>query len=359
MLFFLYIRWVTKTAIILLTPGFPSDESDTSTLPAFQQFALSLSKQYPLCKLIIVSLDYPFIKKEYLWKGIPVYALAGKNRGSIHRILLYFRANALLKKISRRFSIKGIISLWLTDCAYLGEKFSKRKKIPHVIWIIGQDAKPGNKFVNRINPSPGQLVAMSDFLRAEFLKNYHIRASYVIENGISESIFPPLNTSTRPIDILGAGSLIPLKNYSLFIRLISELRNAFPNIQAQIAGEGEEFDKLKKMIIQSGLEKNLRLLGARPHSETLELMNQSRIFLHTSLYEGNSTVLMEALYSGCQVVSTQSLSEAPVENLFVSADRIALVQQLSTLLNQTPVPRQVLFNTMDRSAKKIMDLLGG
>jgi glycosyltransferase involved in cell wall biosynthesis len=99
-------------------------------------------------------------------------------------------------------------------------------------------------------------------------------------------------------------------------------------------------------------------LGPQSHTETLLLMNQSKVFLHTSHYEGNSTVLMEALYSGCRVISTCALSHRKTQHLFVSADRHALKQELLSVLQDKHYPvNRVVFNTMDDTARRMVDLL--
>jgi len=348
---------LTKPALILVTPGFPKDEQDTACLPAFQQFALSVKTQFPKYKLIILAFQYPFEARSYQWKGMDVIALGGKNRNKLFRVFTWMAARRALQEICRSHKVVGLISLWMTECAFVANRFAKKHQLKHVIWIIGQDAKAGNPYVTRTKPQASQLIAMSDFLKEEFHKNYGIEPVHVMENGINADTFPVLNAGERAIDVFGAGSLIPLKNYRLFIELIAELKQEYPQIRAQIAGGGEEQEKLKSLIQALGLETDITLTGPQSHAETLLLMNQSKVFLHTSHYEGNSTVLMEALYSGCRVLSTCALSHKKTENLFVSTDRAALRQELATMLQhkQHSVSR-VIFHTMDDTARRMVAL---
>lgn len=349
---------MTKPALILLTPGFPKDEQDTACLPAFQQFALSVKAEFPQYQLIILSFQYPFEKRCYQWKGIEVIALGGRNRGKLFRLFTWMAARKALEEIHQSHQVLGLISLWMTECALVANRFAKKHQLKHVIWIIGQDAKVGNSYVKRTKPKTSQLIAMSDFLKDEFYKNYGIMPEHVMENGINAHVFPELNSGERAIDVFGAGSLIPLKNYRLFIELIAELKQDYPKVKAQIAGGGEEQENLQRFIKELGLESNVRLSGPQSHTETLKLMNQSKVFLHTSHYEGNSTVLMEALYSGCRVMSTCALSHRETENLFVSTDRGELKQQLLLALqNDQDAVGRVVFNTMDDTARRMVNLL--
>lgn len=343
--------------VIVVTPGFPKDEQDTTCLPAFQQFALALKHNFSDIKFIFISLQYPFKKELYTWNGIEVHAIGGKNKKHIFGLRTKRLALQKLSELKETSNIKGLISLWCIDTALVANKFALENKINHLIWIIGQDAKPTNGFVKKMKPKPEQLIAMSDFLKEEFNRNHRIEPKHVVTNGINSVLFEPLNTGERPIDILGAGSLIPLKNYSLFIEVIAEVVKQHPALNVKIVGDGNERKLLKDLTAQYKLQNNVELTGAKSHLETLNLMNQSKLFLHTSHYEGNSTVLMEALYSGCQVISTQKLSNDPVKNLNTQTNKTNLVNSILDLLSQKKQAERVTFNTMDHSAKQIMQLL--
>lgn len=343
---------------MILSPGFPENEQDTSCLPFAQQFVLSLQKLQPSLEVIVISLHYPFKRSAYTWNGVKVFAMGGRNRGKLHALQTRRRAYRQLAELYKQNCSMLLLSFWLTDCALAGERFSRRHKVKHLTWVIGQDAKPGNRHVARINPKPEQLIAMSDFLQQELENNYGIRPAHVVNNGINEAMFPPFNAAERPVDVLGAGSLIPLKNYALFVEVIAALKQQLPGIKACIAGEGQERGKLQALIKTHGLENNLSLSGQKTHAEVLQLMSRSKVFLHTSDYEGNSTVLAEALYSGCHAVSTRPLSNKAVKQLAVANTKEALVEQVASVLSQRPTHQQILFNSMDHSAAAILALIG-
>jgi glycosyltransferase involved in cell wall biosynthesis len=343
--------------IIIVTPGFPEDENDTTCLPAFQQFALSLKNNFLDFKFIFVSLQYPFKKGVYIWNTIDVHAIGGKNKKHVYGLRTKRLAIQKLGELQKSHIIKGLISLWCIDTALIANKFAFENNLKHLIWVIGQDAKATNGFVKKVRPMPEQLVAMSDFLKEEFSKNHQIAPKYVVTNGINPKTFETLNNSVRLIDIIGVGSLIPLKNYRLFIEVVLEVVKEFPTLKVKIIGDGIERKILQDLIVQYKLQEHVELIGFQTHNEALSLMNQSKLFLHTSQYEGNSTVLMEALYSGCQVISTQQLSVANVRNLHIRTTKSELVNSVIDLLHENIPPERVVFNTMDNSAKQMMKLL--
>lgn len=346
-------------AFVIVTPGFPANEEDSSCLPPIQQFALSLKKQFSDIKLIAITLQYPFADTSYLWNGIEVISIGGKNRRHLWNRITRLRALTVLEKLRSGYDLKGVLSFWCTDAALIANRFSLKNNLPHYIWIHGQDARKENKLVAKIKPSSEQLIALSDFLKKEFFENHGIEPRHVIENGVSEPLFPALNTNKRHIDILGVGSLIPLKNYALFIELVADVKKNRPDLRALIAGDGPEYATLESQIKSLALENTVTLCGKKTHAEILALMNDSRVFLHTSSYEGNSTVLIESLYSGCDVVSTCALSNRPVENLSIAGTSEDLKLKVLDLLERPEHDhKRVLFNSMDASAKKIMTLFG-
>lgn len=342
---------------IILTPGFPADESDTSCLPAPQQFVLSLKTLYPEHEFIVLSFQYPFVKKTYTWHGIRVIAAGGSNKPGLQRFITWLHAWKTLRQLHREKPAAGLISLWLTECALVGKLFSKRQHIPHYTWMQGQDAKKSNQYVRRIRPDAERLIAISDFNRDDFYRNHGKMPFMVAENGITPAFFPPLNEGTRNIDVLGVGSLIALKNYRLFIGILAELKKTKPGLKAVLAGTGVDEESLRAYAMQLGLQGTLHFTGPVSHPEVLHLMNDSRTFLHTSDYEGNSTVLIEALYSGCSVFSTCPLSTAGTEGLKQLSSKEEFVVEIRKQFEDTGwQPKRITFNTMARSAAKIMGL---
>jgi len=345
------------SVFVILTPGFPVNEQDTTCLPAFQQFALSLKKTFSSHEFIFISFQYPFQEKEYYWNGIKVFAIGGANKPGINRLKTWIKAYRRLQSIRKEKQISGLISLWLTECSFVGKYFANFNGIRHYMWLIGQDAKSSNQYIKRIRPKGNQIIAMSDFLQEEYSKNHKQRPFLVAENGIIASAFPPLNSGFREIDILGVGSLIPLKNYTLFLEIITELKKSNPHLKAVLAGSGIEEPLLKEKVNRLGLQDTVTFAGLVSHTEVFDLMSKSKVFLHTSTYEGNSTVLMEALYSGCYTVSTCPLSNREIKNLSILKTKVQFVESIELQLkNEQAAYQRVVFNTMDATAKKIIDL---
>ena len=115
--------------------------------------------------IIVLSFQYPYHKKTYNWFDITVSSFDGKNKGGLARLLLRRKLLARLNEINANSKITGILSFWVGECAWVGKKFADKYNIKHYCWILGQDAKKGNKQVKNIKLRAGELIALSDFLQ--------------------------------------------------------------------------------------------------------------------------------------------------------------------------------------------------
>src|SRR5215831_17781291 len=224
-----------KKTLIILSPGFAASEEDTTCLPAHQVFIRALNKNFPSLKIIILSFQYPFFSKEYKWFQNDVISFNGNKQKGFLKPVLWWRVYRTLKQLRKQNNIVGLLSFWCTEFAWIGKYVAKKNQLKQLIWITGQDAKAKNKYARWIKPDSNELVAMSDFLSDTFLKNYGVKPSVVIPNGIDASIFNERKV-TKTIDIMGAGSLIPLKQYDVFIEVVGEIKKFFPSMHIALCG---------------------------------------------------------------------------------------------------------------------------
>jgi glycosyltransferase involved in cell wall biosynthesis len=343
-------------AIIILTPGFPANENDSTCVPPQQIFVKALQQMHPKLKVIVLTFQYPFVAGRYLWNGIEVIAFGGKGRGKIYRQVLWLKVVQCLHNLNKQYEIKGLLSFWLDECALIGSRFSKQKGIKHLCWILGQDAKVDNKYAERIKPKADELIALSDFVVEEYSKNYGIRPAHVIPVGVDSTLFGE-GVGERDIDILGVGSLISLKQFDVFVKIAGFLKLSHPNIKAVICGKGPEQERLLAIIKTLGIEKNINLAGELPHHEVLALMQRSKLLLHASAYEGFGAVCLEALYAGANVVSFVKPMDAPIFNWHIAINEDDMLQKVESILNE-PQPNYspVLPYPIANNAQAMMEL---
>ena len=105
----------------------------------------------------------------------------------------------------------------------------------------------------------------------------------------------------QPPVVLAVGRLTRQKDFPTLIRAFAKTRQACPS-RLLILGDGRERETLEKLIQQLGLEDDVSLPGfvANPYA----YMSRAALFVLSSRYEGLPTVLIEALYCGARIVST-------------------------------------------------------
>lgn len=344
--------------IVVLTPAFPAHEADSVWVPSKQLFVKTLRLQYPQCRIIVLAFNYPEHTHTYEWHQTTVIPFAMMRHHKMQRWRRWARVWRTLLQLHHRYRIAGLISFWCGECALTGSYFGKWKGIPHRCWISGQDARAGNYLVSWIRPRPEELVTISDFLTDEFEKNHSVRPRYMVPIGIDPKAFPPL-PAVRDIDILGVGSLIPLKQYDLFIHFIKCLSYSFPQISAVICGGGIEYERLRRMIEDTGMQHHIVLTGEQSHDQVLQLMQRSKILLHPSSYEGFGNVCLEALYAGCRVASFVRPVYKPVMNWHIAENESGMLQLLHELMQQPAGCERILVYRMEENVSAFMHLLLG
>jgi glycosyltransferase involved in cell wall biosynthesis len=345
-----------ERSLVILIPGFPESEADTTCLPMQQQFVRSLKEIYPLLNIIILSLQYPFFKKKYEWFDTTVISFSGRNKAGLSKLLLRRKLFATLNEINTTNKICGLLSFWCGECALVGKRFADKHNLKYYCWIMGQDAKKENKYTKRIRPKADELIALSDFLLGEFEKNYETRPEYVIPFGTDTKQFTA-DTKEKDIDILAAGSLIPLKQYEIFLEIVAETKKQIPNVKAMLIGNGPEKVRLQNLIVKLGLQSTVILTGELPHTEVMYLMQRAKLFLHPSSYEGFSGVCLEALAAGTRVISFCKAMNQEIKHWHIAYSKEEMKQKTLDILQDSKTDYSPVFPfLMSDSAKAIMRL---
>lgn len=286
--------------IVFLTPGFAQNEQDTTTIPAIQLYIKALKKHQPELKITVISFQFPFTNEKYKWFGCEVIPLNGRN-SKLKRIFIWKKVFTILNFLNKENPISILHSFWLGECALIGNMFSKKHSLKHVCTLMGQDVLKNNYYLKVLPIQKMKLICVSDFQRKQ-LYNSPILQIKVIPWGIYSADFS--NEITKSIDIIGVGSLISLKNYDLFIEVVSEINKIIP-IKAVLIGSGIQKEYLEKKIKKLQLENTISLTGLLSYQETLNFISQSKILLHTSNYESFGMVFAEALQSKTSIVSKE------------------------------------------------------
>jgi glycosyltransferase involved in cell wall biosynthesis len=126
---------------------------------------------------------------------------------------------------------------------------------------------------------------------------------------------PPLNTSTTPAieqlwrgpgrRIVTVGRLKSEKNHILLLDAFAVLRRTH-DVQLMIVGEGEEHEKILAHAEALGVGEEVRLAGFA--LDPIPYYASAELFVLSSDNEGYPLVLVEAMFAGLRIVSTDCLS---------------------------------------------------
>ncbi|MEM7800541.1 MAG: glycosyltransferase [Chloroflexota bacterium] len=152
---------------------------------------------------------------------------------------------------------------------------------------------------------------------------------------------PWFEAGSPPV-IMGVGRLSPVKNFTLLIDAFAKLRQQ-QEARLIILGEGDQRETLEAKVQQHGLEEDVSLPGFV--SNPYPYMKHADLFVLSSNYEGLPTVLIEALYLGMRVVSTdcksgprEILADIPQTHLVPVNDLDRLSAAMSQALLEDPPP---------------------
>lgn len=164
-----------------------------------------------------------------------------------------------------------------------------------------------------------------------------------LEIGVNSKLFHPrekhllrekLGLDKEELILFTVGRLSKIKNISIQIEAIAELKKKSFITRLLIAGDGPEEQFLKDCALKNGCLEQITFLGKQAPSALAEFYAASDIFLISSTYDNFPNVVLEAMSSGLPVIGSR-VGGIPlqVENgkngfLFDSEDKEQLVQAI-------------------------------
>jgi glycosyltransferase involved in cell wall biosynthesis len=134
------------------------------------------------------------------------------------------------------------------------------------------------------------------------------------------------------------GLLEPEYDLPLQMEALGDLRRRFPRAGLIIAGAGSLEAELRSRIAALEWSEHVLLAGDVPHAAALGTIAQASVFLRTTLYDGDSVALREALHLGTPVVASDNGMRPAGVRLVPARDRAALVTAVEECLSAPRAP---------------------
>ncbi len=235
---------------------------------------------------------------------------------------------------------------------YPDQRKLKRVIANKILWRQHDRATAVGRFVARA------LVANEGFPRTDV---------QVIYNGINPDQFMLPNpsqirylmrkelglTEDQPI-ALQVARFHPVKSHATSIKAFSHVVEQLPNAVLLLAGDGQDKQLMQELARQLGISSQVRFLGVR--TDIPKLMAASDVFVLSSLSEGISVTLLEAMAAGVPICTTDVGGNSEIVEHTVTGllsprqDAKALGSNLVQLLIDAPLRRKFV----DASRRKLL-----
>jgi colanic acid/amylovoran biosynthesis glycosyltransferase len=191
------------------------------------------------------------------------------------------------------------------------------------------------------------VITETDYAAKFLRERFPERADRIhhIYNGLNLVEFGSPDFSSDPPLIIAIGRLIKKKGFMDLIRACALLVERGRSFRCEIFGEGPLEEQLGGQIEELGLQKLVKLPGAKPQHELRAHLANASVFVLPSVREADGgmdnlpTVIMEAMATGLPVVSTRigGIPEMVVESetgfLVQPGDSVALANAIERVTN--------------------------
>ena len=156
-------------------------------------------------------------------------------------------------------------------------------------------------------------IAVSERTKRD-LEALNVRGIKVVPSGIDFNEIERVKPSDKKSDIVYMGRLVRHKNVDLLIKSVSLAMRVVPDIRVIIIGDGPEKVRLRNLVSELGLEKNVEFTGFFDnYDEAIALMKSSKVFVSPSTREGFGMAALEANACGLPLVTVKHRMNAVMD----------------------------------------------
>jgi len=231
-------------------------------------------------------------------------------------ILYYITGTFLTLYVVLRHQCRIIHAHWAIPTGPIGAILGMLLRRPLFVTLHGSDLRMATQssFLRAVFLSvcrkARHLTCVSEEMRSE-LENMGIDSSKVavFPMGVDDIFFDiGMKRGGRKEDqsltVLSNRNLQSIYNVSHLIRAIPGVLRAVPNTRFLIAGDGLERERLREEVDRLGIAASVEFLGKIPHEDMPSLLEKTDVYVSTSLSDGTSVSLLEAMASGAFPVVT-------------------------------------------------------
>lgn len=150
-------------------------------------------------------------------------------------------------------------------------------------------------------PRSAHVVVQTQQIKQYFNKNIQKKTT-VIYNPVNEKVFE-FQLAEKENRIISVGRLYPQKDQKTMIEAFAQVSEQYPGWKLVIFGEGPEREALESLVERLKVKDKVSMPGRSEN--IIDELNKSKVFCLSSIYEGMSNALVEAICVGLPVVTTK------------------------------------------------------
>jgi glycosyltransferase involved in cell wall biosynthesis len=258
---------------------------------------------------------------------VKVVSLGGEPIDGIETVIFPRTARRSYLKFAKQAAVEAIkFNPDLVHVHYAGgfcQWGLKTKNIPLVVSVWGSDINLENSllknfYIKKVLKKADAITATSKSLKSDVVKFYPKieDKTEIIPFGVKipKAIIdhPPVNT----IRICFTKSLKKIYGLDVLLQAISIVRNYIPNIEVNLAGEGEMKTELESLIKELNLTEKVNLVGFIDNENIYEFIGNHHLMVMPSLQEAFGVSALEASAVSRPVVATNvgGVPEVVIDN---------------------------------------------
>lgn len=324
------------------------------------------------CRPVVCTLKDGPVKSRIEKLGVKVVVIRGRKWG-IHAFPLFLadmiRIHRDLRKVVNDYDIDVIqthlfrildflvlllpftTSLRAVAWTFHSVNFSlRREEMTGMRWLLGPKRMVQHLIYRRTSPYVGKYIAVSDEVKRNMEKVIGEIGNKitVISNGVDVETFESagdgfrmevrreLSLPDRAQLVINVANLLEAKGLNHLVDAAAVVVSSNPDVHFLLAGEGRLREELEEQVRRNTLETNIHFLGVR--GDIPRLLAASDLFVLSSIWEGLSMALLEAMAAARPIVATavsgseQALTPDKTGLIVPAGDSAALAGAINRLL---------------------------
>jgi L-malate glycosyltransferase len=244
--------------------------------------------------------------------GVPVIHLGFRTLRAARWRMPLVNVTAFIRLVRRlRRTRPDVLHAFLYHSYVPGAPAARLAGVP--VFVAGRrsmgEFAEGHRFFLALERAAGRvtdhLIANAEAVAANTRQRENVSPAKVsvIYNGLPDSAFHPVAPAAVPTDapvVLCVANLIAYKGHRYLLEAVARLKDQGVACTLLLVGDGPERPALERQAARLGID--ARFLGAR--TDVPALLARARVFVLSSLHEGMSNAVMEAMAAGRPIVAT-------------------------------------------------------